>query len=208
MKAQYPNSLKQDKYVTVLCGMYQQKYPEFSKEQIRCYAYEMVGVITRQLNELDSCKDAQLYRIELLKKITTIPDLSSQSATIRRLSVYLGVMKKDLIEEVVKDDLEPRKIPFPEEHKTKYLRFISDVTAKVIDDICNITKAKLVASKMPEDRSAGSKRFRSEEKPSSFVERVVRGSKSDKEERNSFSEKEQRKMARVRFADNKFLGIG
>lgn len=208
MKAHYPNSLRQDKYVTVLTAIYQQKYPEFSKEQIRCYTYEMAVVITRQINTVESY-DGQTSRINTLQSLKKLPELVAGSSTIFRLFIYLGRRDADWMEEVVRGDLKLREIPFPEEHKTKYLRFISDITAKVINDICDTTKAKLIGSKMPEDRSAGSKRSRSEDKPLSFVEKVGRGSKPAKEEKTSFSEKEQKKKLRVRFADDKLsLGKG
>jgi hypothetical protein len=121
----------------------------------------------------------------------------------------MGKMGKDLMEEIMRYYCLANKMPFPEEHKDRYMEFVSTMTAEAIDAICSVTKDKLIASKAEEKggKVVDERKAREAEGSRTFVERV--GGKDRYDTRRCFADREvDRKMEKgskkVRFTE----GVG
>ncbi len=180
---------------------YLQDYPKFTPEQINRPIAVVVGSVDGDVNQY-SDKSLKMSVIDDYKRILRDKDKTDEDgmgqSMIAVLYFFIG------IEELIKYYItEIGEVPFPEEHKEKYLEFISGMTKRVVQDMCTTIEAKIPhTAKIEYQRLIGneSKKTSQEEHSQSFVKRFAGNKRSLKEIDSppSFADKIRKK---VRFDD-------
>jgi hypothetical protein len=182
MKTQYSEFKRKEKYIKALEWEYLQDYPEFTPEQINRPIAVVVGSFNADINRYgdESLKMSVIndYKRILIDKDKTDEDGMEQSM-IAVLYFLIGV------EESIRYDVtRAGKVPFPEEHKEKYLEFISVMTKRVVQDMCTTIEAKIPhTAKVEYQRLTGDqpKKTSQEENSQSFAKRFTSNKRNLKE---------------------------
>ena len=195
IKAQYPSSFKKDEYIELLTSEYLEKYFKFLPEQIRTPIKKTVDCIEHYINEFKDPK-YQIYMINYIKNLTKIKDNEMEDLPQWVLTM-LDYIRKD--EETVRYTIEElSEIKLPDD-KEQYLEFVSQVTKKIIEDICLATETKIPhAAKIEYQRSINkteNANTKLEKSSQSLVEKI------DKRKVESFvAEHQERQSKKVHFS--------
>jgi hypothetical protein len=140
MKVVYPNSLKKDKYVTVLASKYFLEYEpyKFTLEQIKAPIKFILGSLEYEVSQ---CPKKYVLEALVVNKCNLIfcnpsainTDCLSQCF---KTILYYFKGKEPCIRYTVTDRA---GVPFPEEHKKEYLEFISIMTKAVVNEVLACT---------------------------------------------------------------------
>jgi len=137
----YPDLTEQqiegEVYIEELFSEYRKEYPDFTEEQIEKAALKIIGEVNYQLQKATNSYVGQLKRMYVMGRLVILKEIP---AGIDEL-FYLRKGSRD---EIILY-LEERGIAMPddEEIMDKYLKFIPELTDRIIDDICCATKQKI-----------------------------------------------------------------
>ena len=122
MKTQYSAFKKKEKYIKALEWEYLQDYPDFTPEQINRPITVIVGSVDFDINQY-SDESVKMIIINDYKRILRDKDETDETGLSQCALTALSYLIK--AEEPIRYDItEVGKVPFPEEHKEKYLEFM------------------------------------------------------------------------------------
>lgn len=174
MKTQYSAFKKKEKYIKALEWEYLQYYQEFTQEQINRPIAVVVGSIDADIKRYGD-ESLKMSVINDYKRILRDKDKTDETGLSQCGLIVLSYIIK--AEEPIRYDVtRAGKVPFPEEHKEKYLEFISNMTKIVVHDMCTTIETKIShAAKIEYQRLTGDKPKKTSprETSSSFTERFA-----------------------------------
>ncbi len=143
MKTQYPNGQSEKKYAHVLITEYCVKHSDyFLEQQIQTPILRAIEATNGAIDESESGIGKLIYINNLKRILEGVMTEEEESKLSQCESIILCQIEK--VEDMVKYDMkEVLKTPFPEGHKKEYLDFISNMTKKVVQEICDATEAKI-----------------------------------------------------------------
>jgi hypothetical protein len=183
MKTRYSEFKKKEKYIKALEWEYLQDYPDFTPEQINRPIAVVVGSVDADINQY-SDESIKISIINDYKRILRDKDRTDEDGMEQSMIAVLYFLIG--VEESIRYDItRAGKVLFPEEHKQKYLEFISNMTRRVVQDMCATIEAKIPHSaKIEYQRLTGNKSeetFQKKHPQKSFVEKFS-GKKRSSEE--------------------------
>jgi hypothetical protein len=182
MKTQYSEFKTKEKYTKALEWEYLQDYPEFTPEQINRPLAVVVGSVDADIKRYGD-ESLKMSVINDYKRILRDKDKTDETGLSQcRLIVLSYIIKAE--EPIRYDVTRAGKVPFPEEHKEKYLEFISGMTKRVVQDMCATIEAKIPhTAKVEYQRLTGDqpKKTSQEENSQSFAKRFTSNKRNLKE---------------------------
>jgi hypothetical protein len=186
MKTQYSNFKKKEKYIKALEWEYLQDYPEFTQKQINRPIDVIVDAIDFDVNQYSE-ESLKMFVINDYKRILRDKDETDETGLSQcKLAALSYIIKAE--EPIRYYITKAAQVPFPEEHKEKYLEFISNMTQGVIKDMCATIEAKIPnTAKIEYQRLIGNdpRKASPEEHSQSFVQRFAGNKRSPEEIKSS-----------------------
>jgi len=213
VRVEYPYAFSKEEYISDLSKSFQSAYPQFLLEQITAPISIVTNIITSKLNYDKSYNGIMLYTgiFKNLEKKYVITDVRLSQSLLEILSFLNGM--EDSIRYYITD---LSKIVFPEERAAEYIKFFTEVTKKVRDDICSATEAKIPQTAKIEyqrwlDERRSASEAASESAPSTFTGKLGKENTALQEKKSFVSMIQEehgvetsssvRKKARVTFED-------
>jgi|GEM_PF-3517009 len=138
MKIIYPGGFKdKNKYSKTLISRYSEIYPEFSMEQLEAPIVRVVNNISYDIScfELYEHVIANIFAIKQFL-ISSYPGISISRTSGKGVLLRYSRGDEELLRRLMKDD-------FPEGHREKYLKFVSEMTKNAIREICQETEKSI-----------------------------------------------------------------
>lgn len=135
----YPNPFNEQDYKEFLMLEYQNQ--PFTLEQIAFPINRIIGIVDCAIKEF-SANDHIISRISLVKQLSLKREYSDDMENIPDHIAnifYFSIGEQETIEYIAS----LCEIKFPEERATEYLRYVSDVTKRIVRDICDATEATI-----------------------------------------------------------------
>ena len=156
MKVGYPNLLKKDKYIAVLASKYFLEYESygFNLEQIKAPIKYIINCLDFEINRCSEEKWLEPLVVNKCNLIFSNPsDINEDCLSQSFITIFCYFKSKEAsIRYTVTDRA---GIPFPEEHKEKYLEFISIMTKTVVNEIiaCTLSYSPIDTEKSDNNKS-------------------------------------------------------
>jgi hypothetical protein len=146
----YPDPFNEQDYKEFL--MLEYRNQPFTLKQIAFPINRIIGIIDCAIKEF-AINDYIISRISLVKQLSLKREYSDDVENAPKYIAnifYFSSKKRKVIESIAR----VCEIKFPEERATEYLQYVSDVTKRIVRDICEATETTIShASKISSQRS-------------------------------------------------------